>query len=104
MAGSSLLVVSHAERRNREDAILAQAEAILLSRLRRRGRLRNPREAERYLRMRLAGLRHEELHAVWLDGRHRIIGCDVLAKGSVDRPVSMRGSWRSWRCSTTRVP
>jgi DNA repair protein RadC len=85
MVGTPLSSCSHAARRRREDAVIARAEAILLRRLQRRGRLRNPREAERYLRMRLAGLRHEELHAVWLDGRHRIIGCDVLAKGTIDR-------------------
>lgn len=84
MAGSSLSVVSHAMSRRDEDAILAQAEAILLRRLQRQGPLRNPREAERFLRTRLAGLRQEELHAVWLDGRHRIIGCEVLARGTVD--------------------
>ena len=85
MAGTPLSVAAHAARRRREDALIARAEAILLRRLLRRGRLGNPREAERFLRMRLAGLRHEELHAVWLDVRHRIIACDVLAKGTIDR-------------------
>ena len=65
--------------------MLARAEAILWRRLQRRGRLDNPRQAEHYLRLRLAGLLHEELHAVWLDGHHRIIACDVLAKGALDR-------------------
>ena len=78
MAGSTFSSSAHAARRRREDALLARAEAVLLGRLRRRGRLRNPREAGRYLRMRLAGLRHEEMHAVGLD-------CDVLAKGTIDR-------------------
>ena len=85
MAGTPLSAVTHASRRRREDEVLAQAEAILLGRLRRRGRLDNPRHAERYLRMRLAGRLHEELHVVWLDGHHRIIASEVLAKGAVDR-------------------
>lgn len=85
MAGSSLSVVPHEMSRSDEDAILAQAEAILLRRLQRRGRLRNPREAERFLRVRLGGLRQEELHAVWLDARHGVIACEVLARGTVDR-------------------
>jgi DNA repair protein RadC len=85
MAGTPLSVAAHASRRRREDAVLARAEAILLRRLQRSGRLENPREAERFLRLRLAGLLHEELHAVWLDGHHRIIACEVLAKGAVDR-------------------
>jgi DNA repair protein RadC len=53
--------------------------------LQRSGRIDNPRQAERFLRLHLAGLLHEELHAVWLDGHHRIIACDVLAKGAMDR-------------------
>ena len=85
MAGTPLSAAAHASRRRREDAVIARAEAILLRRLQRRGRLGNPREAERFLRVRLAGLLHEELHVVWLDGHHRIIACDVLAKGAIDR-------------------
>lgn len=84
MATSPSSAVSRALRRRREDAALARAEEILLRRLRRSGRIRNPHEAERFLRFRLAGLLHEELHAIWLDGHHRIIACDVVAKGSID--------------------
>jgi DNA repair protein RadC len=58
--------------------------------------IENPRAAEEYLRFRLAGLPHEELHALWLDAHKRIIGCDVLAKGGVDRAeVDVRGVVRS---------
>ena len=85
MADTPLSAAAHAARRQREDAVLSEAETILWGRLRRRGRLRGPRDAERFLRMRLAGRLHEELHAVWLDGHHRIIACEVLAKGAVDR-------------------
>ena len=35
--------------------------------------------------MRLVGLPHEELHALWLDAQHRVIECDVVAKGGADR-------------------
>ena len=65
--------------------MIAWAEAIVFERLRRSGHIENPRQAEQFLRFRLAGLLHEELHAVWLDGHHRVIECDVLAKGAVDR-------------------
>jgi len=65
--------------------VLARAEAILLRRLQRSGRLETPGQAERFLRLRLAGLLHEELHAIWLDAHHRIIACEVLAKGAADR-------------------
>lgn len=83
---------SRASRRRREDAELARAAATLLRRLRREGRIENPRAAEQFLRFRLAGLPHEELHALWLDAQRRIIACDVLAKGAVDRAeVDVRG-------------
>lgn len=92
MAASLSSAVSRASRRRREDAELARGEAILLQRLRRQGRIQNPDEAERYLRFRLAGLPHEELHALWLDAHRRIIACDVLAKGAIDRAqVDVRG-------------
>ena len=89
---------SRASRRRREDAVIARGAAALLLRLRREGRIENPRAAEEYLRLRLAGLAQEELHALWLDGRRRIITCDVLAKrpevllpGSESAPSSQRG-------------
>lgn len=85
MAGTRLSAATRAARRRREDAVIAEAESILWRRLLRRGCLRNPREAEQFLRVRLAGRLHEELHAIWLDGHNRIIGCEVLAKGAVDR-------------------
>lgn len=85
MAGTSLSARTHTSRRRREDALVARAEAILLLRLKRSGRLENAAQAERFLRLRLGGLLHEELHAVWLDARHRIIACEVLAKGAIDR-------------------
>lgn len=84
MAATPWSFVSNASRRQREDEEIARASETLLRRLRRKGSIRNPREAEDFLRLRLAGLRHEELHAIWLDGHHRIIECDVLAKGAAD--------------------
>lgn len=83
---------SQASRRRREDAVIARGAAALLRRLQREGRIESPRAAETFLRMRLAGLPHEELHALWLDGQWRIIGCDVLARGALDRAqVDVRG-------------
>ena len=70
--------------REREDAVLAHAERILQRRARRHGRIDSVRDAEAWLRVRLAGLPHEELHALWLDQHYRVIGCDVLASGSAD--------------------
>ena len=67
---------------DREDAVLARAEKILRRRLHRHGRIDSAREAADFLRMRLAGLPHEEMHAIWLDATNRIIACDVVARGS----------------------
>ena len=87
MAGSPSSAAARVSRRRREDAAIARAEAIVLGRLRRSGRIEDPRQAEQFLRLRLAGLLHEELHAVWLDAQHRIIECEVLAKGAADRAL-----------------
>ena len=57
MAGSPLSAATHASRRRREDALLARAEAILLRRLQRSGRIDNPRQAERFLRLRQTAFR-----------------------------------------------
>ena len=92
MATALSTAKSLTSRRRREDAAIARGAAALLRRLRREGCIENPRAAEAYLRLRLAGLPHEELHALWLDAHKRIIACDVLAKGAVDRAdVDVRG-------------
>lgn len=67
-----------------EATILAAAEDILLRRLERCGSISDPTAAASYLRIRLGGLAHEEFHVLWLDTRHRIIGCEMLSRGSVD--------------------
>lgn len=67
-----------------EAAILAAAEDILLRRLERSGSVSDPTAAASYLRMRLGGLAHEEFHITWLDTRHRILGTEMLARGSID--------------------
>jgi DNA repair protein RadC len=67
-----------------EHAILAAAEDILLRRLERQGSISDPGAASSYLRMRLGGLAHEEFHVTWLDSRHRIIGTEMLSRGSID--------------------
>jgi DNA repair protein RadC len=67
-----------------EEEILAAAEDILARRLERMGSLGNPRDTEDFLRYRLAGLDHEQFHAVWLDNRHRILGVEKLFNGTID--------------------
>lgn len=45
----------------------------------------NPREAEHFPRVRLADLRREELHAIWLGARHCVIAGEILATDTIDR-------------------
>lgn len=67
-----------------EATILGQAEAILRKRLERLGSISAPEQAGSFLRMRLAGLDHEEFHVVFLDARHQIIAVEGLFRGTVD--------------------
>lgn len=69
-----------------EEEILAAAEDILARRLYREASIGNPRDMEQFLRVRLGGLAndHEVFDAVWLDNRHRVIGVERLATGTVD--------------------
>ena len=67
-----------------EADVLAAAEGILQSKLERQGTIGNPSDASNFLRMRLGGLLHEEFHIMWLDNRHRILGCQKLFIGTVD--------------------
>lgn len=66
-----------------EDTILAAAEDILRRRLERSGSISDPTAAAQFLRMRLAGLGHEEFHVLWLDTRHHILAVDLLSRGSL---------------------
>lgn len=67
-----------------EADILAAAEDILARRLYREASIGDPRDMEQFLRMRLGHLPHEVFDAVWLDNRHRVIGVERLATGTVD--------------------
>lgn len=67
-----------------EEAILAAAEDIFRRRLERSGSISDPTSATSFLRMRLAGLGHEEFHVMWLDTRHNILAVDMLSRGSLD--------------------
>ncbi|GAB3030207.1 DNA repair protein RadC [Oleiagrimonas citrea] len=67
-----------------ETDILAAAEQFLRSKLERLGAISDPADAADFLRMRIAGLPHEEFHVLWLDNRHRILDCQRLFNGTVD--------------------
>lgn len=67
-----------------EEDVLAAAEQILQRKLERQGSISDPIEAIDFLRMRIGSLPHEEFHVLWLDNRHRILGCQRLFNGTVD--------------------
>jgi DNA repair protein RadC len=67
-----------------ETEILSAAEDILRRRFEREASLRSPGDTRAFLRMRLAGLLHEEFHAVWLDNRHNVIAVERLFNGTID--------------------
>lgn len=67
-----------------DEQILAAAEAILLKRLERQGKIAEPSEAGRYLRARIAHADREIFGCLFLDTRHRIIACEDLFFGTID--------------------
>ncbi|WP_052100949.1 JAB domain-containing protein [Novilysobacter arseniciresistens] len=69
---------------DREDQIIAAAEAILKKRLERKGRIADPSEATRYLRAHCGGLEHEVFGVMFLDTRHNILAIEDLFRGTVD--------------------
>lgn len=88
-----------------EEAILGQAEAILRKRLERQGKIDQPGDASRFLRVRLAHLDHEEFHVVFLDSRHRIIAVEAMFRGTIDgAEVHPREVVRAALRCATRLP
>ncbi|PNS08364.1 JAB domain-containing protein [Solilutibacter silvestris] len=67
-----------------DTSILGRAEEVLRKRLERLGSITDPEQASSFLRMRLAGLDHEEFHVIFLDTRHKIIAVEGLFRGTVD--------------------
>ncbi len=67
-----------------ENAILQQAEAILLRRVADGELLSDPGAAGRLLRYRLAGRDREYFTVILLDTRHRIIAVEDLFAGTID--------------------
>lgn len=71
-------------RADREDQIIAAAEAILLKRLQRKGKIADPSEATRYLRAHCGGLEHEVFGVMFLDTRHSILAIEDMFRGTLD--------------------
>lgn len=67
-----------------DEQILAAAEAILLKRLERQGKIAEPSEAGRYLRAHCGHAEREVFGCLFLDTRHHILACEDLFFGTID--------------------
>lgn len=65
------------------DALLAQAEAILMKRWQGE-KVEKPGDMAKLLIARLVNRPNEELHVVFLDNRHRILAIEAMFQGSID--------------------
>ena len=70
--------------RSADDALIAQAIALLEGRMRRNPvALSSPREVEQFLTLRFAGLEHEVFACLWLDAANRLIAAEELFRGTL---------------------
>lgn len=67
-----------------DDQIIATALGILARRLVSGPALLNPRSTRDYFALRFAGLEHEVFTCLYLDGRHRVLACEELFRGTID--------------------
>jgi len=72
-----------AERASSQE-ILTAARAVLAHRVRRGALLQSPQKVGEYLTMRLGHLDYECFGLVLVDGRHRVIDCVELFRGTID--------------------
>jgi DNA repair protein RadC len=69
----------------KEDATIRRALKILESRLiKKYNFFNNPLDTENYLKLKLAGLGHEEFHCLFLDSQHGLIKHECLFTGTID--------------------
>jgi len=64
--------------------VLTAARAVLAHRVRRGALLQSPQQVGEYLTMRLGHLDYECFGLILLDGRHRVIDCVELFRGTID--------------------
>lgn len=67
-----------------DDEVLQRAEEIYAERMQRYGVMTRPEDAADYFRAKLAHRQHEEFHVLFLDQRHCILGCELLARGTLN--------------------
>lgn len=68
---------------DREDQIIAAAEAILYRRLMRKGKISEPADTTRYLRAHLGARESEVFGVIFLDTRHQILAIEDMFFGSL---------------------
>jgi DNA repair protein RadC len=76
--------VAYISPKAKEDAIIAEALAILNRRIRRSDVLTDPASTRQYLSVKLAPLEHEVFMVIWLDTRNQIIATEELFRGTID--------------------
>lgn len=68
-----------------DDAVIARALDILMSRLHKPGTMiDSPQVVRDYLRLRFAQEQSEVFAVMWLDTPHRLIDCQVMSHGTID--------------------
>tara|TARA_R110000822_G_scaffold36305_4_gene102372 strand:+ start:2198 stop:2692 length:495 start_codon:yes stop_codon:yes gene_type:complete len=79
---ATYLVVANVKK---EDATIKRALKILESRLVIKDIFfNNPLDTENYLKIKLAGLEHEQFHCLFLDSQHGLIAHECLFTGTID--------------------
>ena len=82
---SSRLAVAQMSEPSSDDAILKQAEHILLARMSSsRIKLSSPEDTTAYFKVRIGTLEHEQFEALWLDNQHRVLHVETLARGTIN--------------------
>ncbi len=66
-----------------DDALIAQALALLDRRMRTHDHLASPNAVRDYLRLLLAGREHEVFVVVLLDAQNRVLSCEELFRGTL---------------------
>lgn len=68
-----------------DDAIIAQAMAILFKRMKTKGvALSSPDAVKSYLKLGISQLEHEEFHVLFLDNQHQLIEATAMFRGTID--------------------
>ena len=68
-----------------DDAIIAQALAIIAARCKRGDALQSPADVRNWCSLKLATLEHEEFGVLFLDSQHRVIEFETMFRGTLSQ-------------------